>query len=132
MRIGNKSVRSSKEEFEELLKPHLSALYRTAYRFTGHSQDAEDLLQTVLLKLCDHLDTLRELDAPRPWITRVMYRQFIDDTRWRRRQPPQLSLQQSPELAGDDAPLESFLADTAMGPEATASQDQFPYRKTGV
>lgn len=124
MRSRKKAEQTSHQEFSELLRPHLSALYRTAFRFTGQSQDAEDLLQTVLLKLCNHLDTLRELDAPRSWITRVMYRQFIDDTRWRRRQAPHLSIQQDPSLS-DGAPMESFLADTNMGPQDTAHQDQF-------
>ena len=123
MRIKKPLKPRSQKEFEELLEPHLAALYRTAFRFTGHSQDAEDLLQSVLLKLCGHLDTLRELDAIRPWVTRVMYRQFVDDTRWRKRQPVNLR------LSGDgtfpDTPDIEALADPGDDPETQAAHTQF-------
>ncbi|OOG23303.1 hypothetical protein B1C78_11805 [Thioalkalivibrio denitrificans] len=65
------------------MRPHLRHLYQTAYRFTGTRADAEDLVQDVLVKLYPRLSELRTVDQLRPWVTRVLYRVFVDE--WRRR-----------------------------------------------
>lgn len=38
-------------EFEELFRDHYQLVYRTAYSVTGSRQDAEDVLQTIFLRL---------------------------------------------------------------------------------
>ncbi|MFY9610487.1 MAG: sigma-70 family RNA polymerase sigma factor [Blastocatellia bacterium] len=44
-------VPSPAEEVELLFRQHHEQVYRTAYRVTGSSADAEDVLQTVFLRL---------------------------------------------------------------------------------
>lgn len=44
-------VPSPAEEIEVLFRQHHDQVYRTAYRVTGSSADAEDVLQTVFLRL---------------------------------------------------------------------------------
>jgi len=39
------------EEFESIFREHSEFVYRTAYRVTGSAEDAEDVMQTVFLKL---------------------------------------------------------------------------------
>ena len=39
------------QEFEELFREHCQLVYRTAYGITGNRQDAEDVLQSIFLKL---------------------------------------------------------------------------------
>jgi RNA polymerase sigma-70 factor (ECF subfamily) len=39
------------QEFEELFREHYQLVYRTAYGVTARAEDAEDVLQTVFLKL---------------------------------------------------------------------------------
>jgi RNA polymerase sigma-70 factor (ECF subfamily) len=39
------------QEFEELFRAHYQLVYRTAYGITGRTEDAEDVLQTVFLRL---------------------------------------------------------------------------------
>jgi RNA polymerase sigma-70 factor, ECF subfamily len=39
------------EEFEELFREHWQLVYRTAYAITGNRQDAEDVLQSIFVKL---------------------------------------------------------------------------------
>ena len=39
------------EEFEQIYRAHSAFIYRTAYRVTGNSADAEDVLQTLFLRL---------------------------------------------------------------------------------
>jgi RNA polymerase sigma-70 factor (ECF subfamily) len=39
------------EEFERLYCEHSRFIYRTAYRITGNSEDAEDAMQTLFVRL---------------------------------------------------------------------------------
>jgi RNA polymerase sigma-70 factor (ECF subfamily) len=39
------------KDFEELFREHYQLVYRTAYGVTGSRQDAEDVLQTIFLRL---------------------------------------------------------------------------------
>jgi hypothetical protein len=39
------------QEFEELFEEHYVLVYRTAYGVTGRVEDAEDVVQTVFLRL---------------------------------------------------------------------------------
>ncbi|HEX7026112.1 MAG TPA: RNA polymerase sigma factor [Gammaproteobacteria bacterium] len=78
---------SSNHEFEELLRPHIQPLYRLAVRWCGNTIDAEDLLQAMLCKLYPMLDQIRKVDELRPWLVRVLYRQFVDGVRHKSRQP---------------------------------------------
>lgn len=77
---------SKAKRFEHLVEPHLDSLYRFAYRLTGVQHDAEDLVQDVLVKLYPRLAELEGVDKPRPWLKRVLYRQFVDQFRRRGRQ----------------------------------------------
>lgn len=67
--------------FETLLKPHLDRLYRMAFRLAGNKPEAEDLFQDVLTKVFPRLDDLIEIEAPGPWLCRIMYNHFIDNRR---------------------------------------------------
>src|SRR5437867_12549730 len=39
------------QEFEQLFREHYQLVYRTACRVTGSPEDAEDVLQTIFLRL---------------------------------------------------------------------------------
>jgi len=94
-------------EFDALLREHVPALYRSAYRWTGTVDRAEDLLQDLLVRLFPRLDELRGLDQIRPWAMRVMYRMFVDRLRRERSSPVQFeadlavdeALEEKPEVA---------------------------------
>lgn len=73
-----RSEQREQELFVALLRPHIDLLYRLAYRWTGSRDDAEDLVQDILLKLAPRVAELRQLDQPRPWLARVLYRRFVD------------------------------------------------------
>lgn len=72
-------------QFEELVRPHLDGLYRLAFRFTRKREDAEDLVQDLALKVYSRLDELAALNNPRTWLSKVLYRQYLDKVRSQRR-----------------------------------------------
>jgi RNA polymerase sigma-70 factor (ECF subfamily) len=43
--------------------------------------DAEDLVQEVCARACPRLAELEQLDKPRSWLMRVLYRLYIDHSR---------------------------------------------------
>src|SRR5215475_5350264 len=43
--------KQSTQEFEQLFRSHSRLVYRTAYGVTGNAEDAEDVLQTIFLRL---------------------------------------------------------------------------------
>jgi RNA polymerase sigma factor (sigma-70 family) len=76
-----KSDKISQAEFAALVKPHLGPLYRLASRLTDSTADAEDLVQDVLVKVYGRRDEITSIAAPRAWLCRVLYNQFIDQAR---------------------------------------------------
>ena len=78
---------SRARRFEKCVKPHLNSLYRFAYRLTGQRDDAEDLVQDVLVKLYPRADEVLALEQPAPWLRKVLYRHFVDGRRREKRAP---------------------------------------------
>ena len=95
-------------EFESLIAPHLSSLYSTALRMTHNQNDAEDLVQDILLKLYPRLQEMREIERLGPWLARVLYRHFIDKYRSKKRSPLH--------LVGDDSSIIDEQPDEVHGP----------------
>lgn len=44
--------------FERLVRPHMPALFRAAYRCAGNTEDAKDLVQDVCIAACGYLEQL--------------------------------------------------------------------------
>jgi RNA polymerase sigma-70 factor (ECF subfamily) len=64
--------------FQDLYERHSAAVYRTALRVTGNAADAEDVLQTVFLRLLDrqtHVDPQR---SPGSYLRRAAANASID------------------------------------------------------
>jgi RNA polymerase sigma-70 factor (ECF subfamily) len=74
-------------QFEALLSPHLDKLYRLAYRLSGQRDSAEDLVQDLLLKVYPRLDEMQQIEKLAPWLSKILYRQFIDQYRRQKRSP---------------------------------------------
>jgi RNA polymerase sigma factor (sigma-70 family) len=107
-------------EFERLLRPHVPTFYRSAYRWTGAVDRAEDLVQQLLARLYPRLAELRALEQVRPWALRVMYRIFVDELRRTRASPVQFGAEaDAGEMAG--APEEAWLD---PGPEPAELVEQ--------
>ena len=82
-----KMVDSNAEQFDFLVRAHVTALYRYAYRLTGDVDQAEDLVQEALTRMYLEMPQLLQIERLRPWAARVMYRIFVDGLRRTRRSP---------------------------------------------
>ena len=114
------SKRAEHERFEILIKPHINRLYKLAYRLTEQYSDAEDLVQDVVLKLYPRLTELTSVEKLSPWLSRVLYRQFIDQQR---------ALQRSPlDYTDDEQILYADTVTNTLGPlellESELTQDK--------
>lgn len=102
--------RSPHDQFEELLRPHLRRLYNLAYRFSRNPDDAEDLVQDILLKLYPRLKEMQSIEKLGPWLARVLYRHYIDKLRSEQRSPIEY-------MADEEAIYETHAADTLQPSE---------------
>lgn len=89
------------EGFTEFVVARQAALLRTAYLLTGHAQDAEDLVQTALVKVVPQWR--RIADNPEPYVRRVLVNENV--SRWRRRRWREHTTDELPEVLshGPDA-----------------------------
>jgi RNA polymerase sigma factor (sigma-70 family) len=72
--------------WEEVARNHGRFLYTVAYRLTGNHDDAQDLVQEVLLRVRKGLETYRP-GSLEGWLSRITTNTFLDETRRRRRRP---------------------------------------------
>lgn len=109
-------------EFERLLRDHVPALYRAAFRWTGTVDRAEDLVQELLVRLYPRLPELRGLERLRPWLLRVMYRMFVDQVRRERSSPTQARAESGSE-SDPSADEDNEALDPSAGPAELAEQE---------
>jgi RNA polymerase sigma-70 factor, ECF subfamily len=71
-------VMTSSSEFTELYENHYAAVYRTALRVTGNPADAEDVLQTVFLRVLSRRDRLEYSRMPEAYFRRAAANAAVD------------------------------------------------------
>jgi RNA polymerase sigma-70 factor (sigma-E family) len=67
-------------DFDEFVIARRPALLRTAYLLTGNHHDAEDLVQSALIKVVPKWRRIK--DYPEPYVRQVLARESVN--RWRR------------------------------------------------
>jgi RNA polymerase sigma-70 factor (ECF subfamily) len=80
-----KLVPDPPEELESLFREHYSLVFRTAYRITGSIADAEDVLQTVFLRLARRAKDLELSPSPGSYLRRAAVNASLDLVRSRGR-----------------------------------------------
>ena len=91
-------------DLERIFQSHHSQVYGTAYRVTGSSQDAEDVLQTVFLRLLRRQDEIDLSPSPGSYLHRAAVNAALDLMRARNRS-------QSIPMDDHDAPAENGHSD---------------------
>ncbi len=78
------------EEFEPLVRTYSDTVYRVAYQALKNRADAEDVMQTVLLKLFQREEPFASRDHIRAWLIHVTVNESrkVLRTVWRRRVLP--------------------------------------------
>lgn len=107
-----KAVPAPPDRLEQLFQQHHQQIFRTAYRVTGNANDAEDVLQTVFLRLARRKGELEQMPNPQAYLLRAAINASLDIVRSR-------SLNQMVSL--DDVTPEQF--STSRNPE-TQSADR--------
>jgi RNA polymerase sigma factor (sigma-70 family) len=101
--------------WEDVARNYGRFLYTVAYRLTGNREDAEDLVQEVLLRVRRGLETYQP-GSMEGWLSRIATNAFLDDVRRRKRRPEDL-LPEDPDWvlppagAADDALAAEVLPD---------------------
>ncbi len=94
--------------WEDVARNHGRFLYTVAYRLTGNHDDAQDLVQEVLLRVRRGLETYRP-GSLEGWLSRITTNTFLDEARRRQRRPVDLLPEEPdrvvPPTIGADAAL---------------------------
>ncbi len=100
-------------------------LYSVAYRLTGNADDAQDLVQEVLLRVRRGLSTYRP-GSMEAWLTRITTNVFVDDLRRRRRRPLETGSEML-DLSGPASPgADEALAARVLSEDVQAALDRLP------
>ena len=86
-------------DFEAFVAARRDALLRTAYLLTGDHHDAEDLVQSALIKVVPKWARIK--DHPEPYVRRVLARE--SGSRWRARRWRELYTDMIPEAMHPDS-----------------------------
>jgi len=83
--------------YDDVVSSHLGSLLRLALMLTGSIPDAEDLVQSALLKATKHAERIKVMEAPLAYLRRVVINEHTSAMRVLRRRVTTVS-------AGLDAP----------------------------
>ncbi len=73
--------RSLRDEFDQLVRPQVDMLYRTALRMTADSHLAEDLVQETCLRAFRSFATFKKGTNFKAWVFRILSNTAIDNAR---------------------------------------------------
>jgi RNA polymerase sigma-70 factor, ECF subfamily len=109
-------------DLEQLFRNHHGLVFRTAYRITGNAGDAEDVLQTVFLRLAGRDPSAKPLANPEHYLRRAAVNAALDIVRSRHAEDtaPVSDLPQADPAQADRSELQECLrrALARLSPEA--------------
>jgi RNA polymerase sigma-70 factor, ECF subfamily len=94
------------EALAEIFREHYQLIYRTAFSVTGSKQDAEDVLQTIFLRLLQRDLPLKFRTTPQAYLYRAAVNLALNTLRSRKRQHVTEDLErlEAPASEGDSMP----------------------------
>ncbi len=75
--LAVRALQGDEDAFEEILDRYKGSMLRTAYSIVKDQDVAEDAVQNALIQAWQHLPSLRETGALRPWLMRIVVNQCI-------------------------------------------------------
>ena len=106
-----RALRGDQDAFDDIFDRYSGQMLRTAYGIVQDRDSAEDAVQNALIQAWQHLPSLRETGALRPWLLRIVVNQCISFKRRLARST--MFLYQS--FSEQEAYLASQVADDAKG-----------------
>jgi RNA polymerase sigma-70 factor, ECF subfamily len=82
-RSGEDPVSTIPKPLDELYEAHHAMVYRTAHRITGNAPDAEDVMQTVFMRMLKRDVDATEIDNPESYLRRAAVNAALDIVRAR-------------------------------------------------
>ena len=79
-------------DFEMLAMPHATTLFRVAMAMCGNQANAEDLVQTAMVKALVNFNSFIKGSSCKSWLIRIMRNTWIDELRHRRVTGPQVTI----------------------------------------
>lgn len=120
------------QSMEQIYRTHHALVFRAAYRVTGNAEDAEDVLQTVFLRLMRREDLLTAVSAAESYLYRAAVNAALDLVRSRQRisdPPPDGAATAmltdpapAPDRAADSAKIRAWLRDAVARLHPTAAE----------
>ncbi len=112
--------------WEEVARHHGRKIYNFAYRLTGNRDDAQDLVQEVLLRVRRGLEsyTPQSFDG---WLWRITRNAFLDEVRRRNRRPASPLPEDDRGVGVPAPPPEEVLDSVRLGEEVQAALLELPY-----
>ncbi|MRX53094.1 RNA polymerase [Bacillus sp. HMSC76G11] len=74
LHIVEKAIKGNEEAFEELVKAESAKLYKTAFLYVRNKEDALDVLQDTVCKAFISIESLRQPEYFRTWLTKILIR----------------------------------------------------------
>jgi RNA polymerase sigma-70 factor (ECF subfamily) len=101
--------------WEEVARSHGRFIYTVAYRLTGNHDEAQDLVQEVLLRVRRGLASYRP-GSMEAWLSRITTNAFLDEVRRKKRRPLEVVPDLPERVTGvDQEPLD--VLDTSRLPD---------------
>lgn len=121
------------EEFRKFILPEGRRLYALAFRYLNSREEAEDVVQEVMMKLWEDRNESRHYENPAAWCTAVTRNSCIDLLRRRRRiwHEEIKSTSVFPD-AGTDEPGQSDSREAAELINSIVSRMKEPYRSAVI
>jgi RNA polymerase sigma factor (sigma-70 family) len=106
--------------WQEVARDHGRFLYTVAYRLTGNHDDAQDLVQEVLLRVQRGLATYRP-GSLHAWLSRIATNAFLDEARRRARRPTVVLGDETERVAPPAPDVDEVLAQEVLPDDVQAA-----------
>ncbi len=114
-----------RQRFEAEALPLMQELYAQAYHLTHNRADAEDLVQETFIRGLKKFGQFEEGTNLKAWLSRILFNQFINEYRRKKRRIQPVHVEGVENLAeADDAPLSDERLAT-MDAGSIAKDEQF-------
>jgi RNA polymerase sigma-70 factor, ECF subfamily len=87
LQLATREVKTHTPEFSRIFEEYHGLVFRTAYRITGNAADAEDVLQTIFLRLLRRGSSVPPIEKQESYFRRAAVNASLDLLRTRQSEP---------------------------------------------